>query len=807
MRYPILPSLGLLVASWLVSHHAHAQAPAAATALTGLVLDAQAQPVPGATVRLVHLPDSAVAAGTQADGAGRYAFGPVAGGRYLVRATGVGLREARSATFALPGPAGPLVLPALRLRPDATQLKEVTVTGQQKRVEVSAGKVVYNVAAQVAAAGTTAFDVLQRTPGVSVTQDDNIVLKGNANVTVLLDGKLTYLSPQQLSAFLKSTPAENLARIEVITAPGAQFDAAGSAGLLNIVTKKSTRQGYALNLTAGGGTGHNPQTTEALIGNVKTARFNLFGNYGYTYKHTYLHRTSYRIVDNVAYDRDSFDPAITSGHSYKAGLDLQLGPRQQAGLVYSGFHNTYDRSGAGPTTITDLGSGAAQVVQNRNSTYEPAVNNSLNVNYKALLDTAGRQLTADGDYARYANDSRGALGSQYFAPDGTPAQPYQELAFAQPVRITIRSLKTDLTWPVRKTTLSAGLKYSYVTSDNNFRYDSLRQGAYVYSPTLSNHFTYDERIYAAYAAASRPLGAATTLDAGLRAERTRSSGQLLNLGQVNDRDYTYLFPSLALMRKLSAQNSLSLALNRRINRPLYGNLNPSRYFFDKFSYYQGNPYLRPETAWNASAAFTYKNDYSLTLSASRTEGPISDYAYQLDQTGVLVVTPANFARRLDYDALLIVPTKLAAGWQMQNTVDLRYLTYDFRQGGTTFSPGRFTLDVVSVHTFRLPWQTTLEATGIYTSPALNGVYLYKHYLTVDGGFRRALAHGKLDARLSCTDLFNTIHYWGASIYEGANIRYNHVGDNRRVNLSFTYHLGGKLTAVKARAVEEAGRVK
>lgn len=795
-----------LLAGLFASQPGLAQTPGPPT-LTGTVLDGQGQPMPGATVRLVHLPDSAVAAGTQTDPAGRYAFGPVAAGRYLVRATAVGLKDGRTAAFGLPASPAPLGLPALRLRPDVTQLREVTVTGQQKRVEAGAGKVVYNVAAQTAAAGTTAFDVLQRTPGVSVTQDDNIVLKGNANVQVMLDGKLSYLSPQQLSTFLKSTPAENLARIEVITAPGAQYDAAGSAGLLNIVTKKSTRPGYALNLTAGAGTGHNPQTTETLIGNLKTSRFNLFGNYGYTYKSTYLHRTSYRVVDNVAYDRDSFDPSVTSGHSYKAGLDVQLGPRQQAGLVYSGFANTYDRSGAGPTAITDFGTGVAQLVQNRNATYEPAVNNSFNLNYKALLDTAGRQLTADGDYARYANDSRGALGSQYFGADGSPQQPYQELAFTQPVRISIRSLKTDLTWPVRKTTLTAGLKYSYVTSDNNFNYDSLRNGTYVYSPVLSNHFVYDEHIYAAYAAASRPLGPATTLDAGLRVERTRSTGNLLNLNQVNDRDYTYLFPSLALTRKLSEQNSLSLALNRRLNRPLYGNLNPSRYFFDKFSYYQGNPYLQPETSWNASASFTYKNDYSLTLSASRTQGPISDYAYQQAQTGVLVVTPANFARRLDYDALFIVPTKLTGRWQMQNTLDLRYLTYDFRQGSTTFAPGRFTLDLVSAHTVKLPWQTTLELTGIYTSPALNGVYLYRHYLTVDGGLKRPLAQGKLDARLSFTDLFNTIHFWGASIYEGANIRYNHQGDNRRVNLSFTYHLGGKLTAVKARAVEEAGRVK
>ena len=105
------------------------------------------------------------------------------------------------------------------------------------------------------------------------------MLKGSPNVTVtvMVDGKLTYLSAQQLGTYLRGTPAEALARIEILTVPGAQYDAAGNAGIINIVTKKSTREGYALNLSAGAGTGRYPQTSETAVGNVKTQRFNLFG--------------------------------------------------------------------------------------------------------------------------------------------------------------------------------------------------------------------------------------------------------------------------------------------------------------------------------------------------------------------------------------------------------------------------------------------------------------------------------------------------------------------------------------------------
>ena len=757
-------------------------------------------------MRLVRLPDSVVVSGTQTDATGRYQLAAAAGA-YRVRATAVGRKEFITSAFALQ--AEPLALPAILLHPDATQLREVTITAQQKAVEASAGKVVYNIDQKVSAGGSSAFELLQRTPGVSVTQDDNLLLKGSPNVTVMVDGKLTYLSAQQLGTYLRGTPAEALARIEILTTPGAQYDAAGNAGIINIVTKKSTREGYALNLSAGAGTGRYPQTSETAVGNVKTQRFNLFGNYSYHYKKTYLNRTSYRVLGErtaaTSYDRASFDPSEERGHSYRAGLDLFLSPRQTLGAVYSGYNNLWNRMGSGPTTVANA-TGLAYVVQNLNVTREPGVNNTFNLNYKAQLDTAGRQFTADADYARYRSDSQGRLGNQVFAPDGRPAQPYQEVVFGQPSLVTIRSAKADLAWPVGTTKLAAGAKYSFVTSDNDFRYDSLRNGRYEYAPALSNHFVYDEHIFAAYATASRVVGK-TTLDAGLRLESTRSVGNLLNRDVVNRRAYTNLFPTLTVGRQFTGQQQLSLSLSRRINRPQYSDLNPARYFFDKYSYFSGNPFLQPETAWQAAATYTYKNDYVLTLSAGRTTNPISSFASQNAQTGELVVSIANFAYRDDLDAQFIIPLKITSFWTTQNTVDLRYIRTDFSQGSAVFAPRKANVDLSTTHTLTLPGDVRLELAALYTSPSLAGIYIFRSYFTVDAGLKKTFLAKKLDVRLAGTDLLNTIHYWGYSIYEGANTSYNHRGDNRRVNLSLTYHLGGELSSGRERRVEEADRVK
>lgn len=784
--------------------------PAPAPAVAGRVLDDQRAPLPGATVRLVRLPDSTTVAGTQTDAAGRYQFQAGASSRYCLRVNALGMKAVVTPAFELAAGQPTYQVPDVRLPAAATQLKEVTVTGQQKAVEATAGKVVYNIDQKVSAGGSSAFELLQRTPGVSVTQDDNLQLKGSPNVTVMIDGKLTYLTGSQLGTYLRGTPAEALARIEVLTTPGAQYDAAGNAGIINIVTKKSTRRGYALNLSAGAGTGHRPQTTETAVGNVKTARFNLFGNYSYHYKRTYLDRTSYRVLgtgpDLTSYDRASFDPTTEYGHTYRLGLDLTLTPRQTLGAVYSGYRTQWNRSGSGPTAVRDAAGTLTYLVQNQNETDEPGRNNTFNLNYKALLDTAGRQLTADADYARYRSDSRGSLGNQLYTPDGRPAQPAQALAFGQPSLVTIRAGKVDGVWPVGKTRLAAGGKYSFVTSDNDFRYDSLRNGQYQDAPALSNHFVYDEHILAAYATASRVLGR-TTLDAGLRLESTRSTGTLLGRDIVNHRVYTNLFPTLTASRPLTPEQSLSVSLSRRINRPQYSDLNPARFFFDKYSYYTGNPFLRPETAWQAAATYTYKSDYVLTLSAGRTSNPLSSFGSQDPQTGELALTIANFSYRDDFNAQLIAPLKITSFWTTQNTLNLYYVRADLSQGTIAFRPHKANVDFSTIHTLTLPAGLRLELAASYTSPSLAGINIFRTYFTVDAGLKKTWLAGRLDTRLTGTDLLHTIHYWGYSIYEGANTRYNHRGDTRRVNLSLTYHLGGELSSGRERRVEEADRVK
>lgn len=304
--------------------------------ITGNIINSSKQYAPGITVHLFQAADSTFLQQTITDSLGVYQFSNVPAGNYFIKASATGMMDAYASVLLVQGDTN-LRVDAMIIYNSINTLSEVQVTAQVKPVELKQGKIIYNVEKSITASGSSAFEILRKMPGINVGQDENIMLKGNANVNVMLDGKMTYLPPQQLSNLLKSMPAESISSIEISSNPSSEFDAAGNAGIINIITRKSNRDGYALDVSAGAGTGRYPQTTESISGNIKTKRFNVFGSYTYNYKKSYLNRTSYRVIENdgetTIYDRHSFDPEKTSNHNYKAGIDFYVNKNNQLSFI------------------------------------------------------------------------------------------------------------------------------------------------------------------------------------------------------------------------------------------------------------------------------------------------------------------------------------------------------------------------------------------------------------------------------------------------------------------------------------------
>lgn len=781
----------------------------AQTIIRGAVKDSRGGVLPHATISLFQVHVAAVKKVARSDSAGLYHFEKTEAGRYFIRVTFVGTKEVVTPVFSVE-PGKPVLVADIFMTNDTALLKAVTVTVQTTPIQAKDGRLIYNIDKSLTAGGTTAFDQVRKTPGITIDAEDNLALKGSSAVTIMIDGKLTYLGGQQLTAYLKSLPAESLQRIEVMATPPVQYDATGNAGIINIVTKKGNRQGYALNIRAGIGSGRYMQSTDGLVGNIRTKTFNLFGSYTYNYNHTRLERTSYRTISNnskvVNYDRHTVDPAVANNNSFKVGADWYMNRNTTIGAVYNGMHNRWTRTGNGPTYLRNASGHIDSLAFNKNYTDEPARSAAYNLNFLTQFDTAGKQLSADADYAIYCNQSDGYLDNGIYGLDGHLLQPYQSLHFQQPNKVIIRSIQCDLVLPNGKRTWKAGAKYAFVTTNNNFKFDSLLNGSYVYSRTLSNHFVYDEKVAAAYISFASALMKDLSIDAGLRIEHTASTGDLRNTGTVNKRNYINWFPYISFNKKLLQNNNLTVAFSRRINRPQYANLNPSRYFFDKYSYREGNPFLQPELSWNGSISYTFKQIYIATLTYSRTEHVIVGFATQDSITGVFRLADQNFFYKAAADLLLVATFRPLPAWSVQTTADLIYTGNKYYDGRNYFNPRRVSVDVQVTQTFSLPKGFKAELAAFYTSPSLHGIYIYRRYFQMDAGIRKSLFKKKLDAVLTCKDIFWTNRYWAYSIYGPTSIRYDHRPDSRRINLALTYRIGGKLSAGRDRKLEEQDRL-
>jgi len=781
-----------------------------AQSMDGYVKSSRNIPLSAVTVKLIRLPDSVLAVATKTDVKGFFGFERIASGNYLIKVSAVGMKSLSSSKFSINPNQQLFHLPALVLTEENKVLKEVSITSKKQSIEISGGKLIFNVDQSPATTGSTAYELLQRLPGVSIDQDENLLLKGSPSVNVILDGKMTYLSARQLSNLMKSTSAENIRRIELINTPSAQFDAAGNSGIINIVTKKNNKPGYAADLSAGIGAGRYLQSAEGIIASLKTSKFNLFGSYNYSYDHSAFHRTSYRRVDfngaTTYYDRRSEDPSIANYNSYRAGIDYSISKNQQIGFVYNGNLNNWRRDADGPTYLRNGSEQITATVQNHNITTEPNRNNTFNLNYKTSLDTLGSTISVDADYAAYRNNSSGFQDNRLFDLSGNATQPQQSLRFSQPSNINIKSIKADLIIPVKTVKLLAGLKYASVKTDNNFEYDSLINNNYLFSPSLSNHFIYTENVSAAYLSGGKQWKR-FSFNSGLRVEHTESDGNLISTTNNSDnkRSYTNLFPFLSLDFEANANHKFGLSVNRRIDRPAYSGLNPSRYYFDKYSYFQGNPNLKPELAWIVSANYSLLAKYIATFSYTRSTGPIAEQSTQDVATGIMVLTNVNFSHKDYFDLLLVAPVTATNFWEISNTADFYYQSYSTLLSNTVFTLHKLTADLSTINTFKLPGNFLLEAKANYTSPRLSGTYLLKYWFTTDVGLKKSFDHQKLDARLSVADVFHSIRYWA---YNVTNIEasYNHNRDTRRINFSMVYHLGGKLSAGKEHRLEEQNRL-
>ncbi len=741
----------------------NAPVPANNGTLTGILKDsATGKPIEYATLSLLQQDNRQPLKGALSDAQGRFTFSNIATGNYELAISFMGYERKTIQALQVTALAPTLSLGTILLSPSVTQLNEVKVEALRPTIIQEADKMVVSVEGTAMAAGSSAFEVLSKAPGVFVDQDGNIQLNGRSGVTLMVDGKLTYMSARDLRTMLEGMSAENIKNIEIITNPSARYDAEGASGILNINLKKNTQRGINGSLYTGAN--YNGKQYGFSTGtniNYKTDKWNSFamldmarrvGGREATFTRVFYTEQGATYFDQVA----SGNYMVQGPPSVRIGTDYSFNDKHSIGLM-SYFATNFLRS----DFLTDTYIGNApeqpqQYIDANNYTANRFTNFTSNLHYNGKLDTSGTTLTADLDLARIRNQGYSNFYNYFYnlASDLPDTQDF--LYTHTPNGFDIYAAKIDFTKPLGKGyKIELGAKASHVASDNDSRFYFNNTEVLELDLSRTNHFVYDENIYAAYATMNGKLTNRYTLQAGLRAERTQSRGESLTTEQITERSYLNLFPSLFLQQKVNDNYQVNYSYSRRIQRPNYGNLNPFIAYRDPYTYVQGNPYLRPQYTHAISITQTFKKTYSITFNYQLIKDVMSELPLLDVEHATTIYTTGNLDYGRNIGLTGIIPLKFSKNWESTNTLIASHNEFNMVLDQALLVNKQLLYVVQSNHNVRLPYKLKLEVNAAYRGPGASGLYRIAPMWWVHMGVKRSFMKDKLDLSININDIFKT----------------------------------------------------
>ncbi|MFT2008103.1 outer membrane beta-barrel family protein [Pontibacter sp. 13R65] len=779
------------------------------TSVSGRVTAAGNQkPLSFATVALLHLPDSAATAATVTDADGTYTFTNILPGTYLVKAMLVSYTSRLSAPFSVKQQA--VQVPALALQEASTILGEVEVTGRKPVVEQLADRLVMNVE-QLNTAGDNALEVLTKAPGVQLDKDENILYRGSSSVQVMLNGRTTYMNGAELQAYLKSLPASAVSKIELISNPPAAFDAAGTAGIINIKLKRDETQGTNGTVNLGLGYGRYEKAFGGLNLNYNTGKLRLNTRLNGGHYNSYNRFTSARNINDTLFQQENYWQPTTRSINFAAGADYLLHNKHTIGIMLKGHDSPYEAMTTSETNSFDTQGSLFGRVNLVNPKINQDRNLGLNLNYRFEIDSTGRTLSLDADYVRTYNSMDEIFTNTYFSQAGDLQRAPELLRSSSQAAITIYALKADYVHPLGNGwRAETGWKSSWVRNDSNILFELLQEDQWVNDPRRTNHFIFDENINAAYLSLDKKLNKKLTLKAGLRGEQTISKGKSESAGDEVDRNFVQLFPSLFAGYSLNADNQFSISYSRRVGRPTYRNLNPFIFYTDRFFGIQGNPFLLPSYSNSLQAGFTHKNFQVLSLSYLQINDLIMEVVEQNDETKESISTPQNLNNSSTFTLSSGGTLPLSDWWSATIQLQGTYTKINTPLQGESFRNSQYSWSGNLDQNFTLPKDYTLQLTGFYQAPTIHGLFNTRSASSIDVGVKKTIWNDKATLSLKMRDMFNNSWFRSTLAYGNVDMVWQNEWESRRITLTFDYKFGNrKIKTVRNRktgAAEEEDRL-
>jgi hypothetical protein len=766
--------------------------------VSGVVSDEKNNPVPFASVGIVQ--NGSFDGGSVSDELGRFrlTYGFKNATEYMLRISSVGYQPS-VVSFTYPDT---VALKSIKLKAEANMLATVNVIAQRPLVERKVDRYIVNVEGSPLANGNSALEVLQRSPGIWVNGEGAITISGNQSVMVMINDVVQRMSSSDLAEYLRSLRSEDISKIEVISNPPSEFEAAGSGGIIHIILKKAREDGLVGSVSS------------QYRQQVERPGHNLSTSLNYKHKDLYLStslstgndESEYIAMTSITYPDQGRYASRTERYNNNdkyfgrlaAAYDISKKQSLSLETIYTiaTMDQTFD------TNISFGNASESLVGLAKSEWYRRPVLSSSTVNYSLKLDSLGSSIKFIGDYVYSTKTEVNDFTAAY-----NIAERNSTFRNNTPNYTDLYSLQTDFTRILpRKWEFKAGLKLAATQRDNEVLIEDYIAGNWIRNSGLSNRFIYNEDLAMAYGSLTKTHGK-LSVKAGLRAEETRMRGNSITGNQTFARKYLSFFPSVFINQKLNETKGTSMFVNysRRLQRPGFADLNPYRLQFDNFLTKLGNPNLMPEYTHRVAAGTSFGGGVSADVYYTVTTDKIAELASPVSNNAIEYQS-WNFNKSTGYGLSLDAQSKINSWWSVNNSFafyNIAFTLNDFRINQNTWT-------IRSQHTATIKGFADVEVYMDYRSPYVNANTHVADYSYTFVGLSRRFMDKHLLLRVNASDLLNTAREKDLTEYAGTRIDFYQKRPTRTfgIYLSYSFSSGKKFSDKKIEQsnVEERSRI-
>ena len=695
----------------------------------------------------------------------------------------------------------------LEMEADLLALEAVDIIAEQTTVEIKLDKKIYNVGKDITVRGGSVSDVLDNIPSVSVDIEGNVALRGNENVRILINGKPSGLVGLNSTDALRQLPSDAIEKVEIITSPSARYDAEGTAGILNIILRRSKLLGLngAVILNAG----HPDQLGGSGNINYRTGNVNIFNTSGYSYRNSPGNSTTKTKFFNTKFDDDGLlvqdDPntfrdeyrtfeRIRKGFNSNTGIEWYINPTTSLTTAYlvrnsDNKNETFNRAEAYDASKTLVSQSFRYAPE-----FESDQTTQFSVNFDKQFDgNSEHRLTFDFQVENNSEDENSIIYNNDVVAERVQTIEVQE-------RIL---LKSDFTLPIGEhSRFEVGYNGRFSNNMTDYTLEFAEDDAFVLDTDVSNTLIYKEDVNAFYSQYGSKLKDRFSFLLGLRMESTRVTIQQLRGNEYTNTNYVGLFPTVNLGYEFSDTQSLTLGYNRRISRPRSRFLNPFPSRSSATNLFQGNPNITPSYSDGFDIGYLNKFDV-LTLNTSLYFNHATDvFTYVSEDTGekveidgeevsVIRRGPINLAENDRYGFEFTLTYRPSKKWNINTNFNVYQSIIKGAYKGLSYDSENLNWFIRLNNKYTLPgkveWQTRIS----YDGPRIDAVNRREGRFSSNMAFSKDLFKEKASISFNINDLLNTqrrnLESTTPTFHSDSTFRWR----VRSYTLSFTYRFNQK----------------